>query len=145
MAQDFGWTDTNKGMILSAFYFGYFLVNIPAGFLADRFGGKRVMSVGCFLWSLFTILTPLVSRSYPLLLVMRVLLGITEGLCWPAAHTLMAKWFPEAEISRFVQVEVDLNFLDIVHAPQHPFFLSTFLSTSMNLSMMMSNHESFVS
>jgi MFS family permease len=54
------------------------------------------------MWSGFTFLTPLVSSSFGALILVRVALGMTEGVCWPAAHALLNKWFPSAERGRAV-------------------------------------------
>jgi sugar phosphate permease len=45
------------GVILSAFTFGYGLMQIPGGMLADRFGSKATMMFGLIWWSIFTALS----------------------------------------------------------------------------------------
>ncbi len=79
MADEFHWSETKKGFVLSAFYFGYFFSGVPGGYIADRFGGKRVLAFAASVWSLFTVLTPLAAHtSYGALLAARVLLGMAE-------------------------------------------------------------------
>ncbi len=58
MAKEFGWSMQTQGIVLSAFFAGYLLLQIVGGRLADRFGGKMVLAVGVLAWSLFTLLTP---------------------------------------------------------------------------------------
>src|SRR5712691_5059016 len=46
---EFGWDPAVTGTILSAFFVGYLLTQLPGGWLADRFGGKGI--IGCaVLW-----------------------------------------------------------------------------------------------
>ena len=48
MAADLDWGMRTQGMVLSSFFVGYLLLQIVGGLLADRFGGKVVLGVGCF-------------------------------------------------------------------------------------------------
>jgi MFS family permease len=63
-----------------------------AGSLADRYGGKFVLTTGVFLWSLFTVLTPSAAAAGTVpLLAARVLLGIGEGVAFPSIHSMIGK------------------------------------------------------
>ena len=63
------------------------------------------MAVAIIWWSVFTILTPLAAMiSLPLLLLVRIGMGLGEAATFPAAYNLGARWFPPAERSRFVGV-----------------------------------------
>lgn len=86
------------GSVLSAFTFGYALTQIPGGYLADRFGAKRLLVVALVWWSVFTGITGMVS-SVGLLIVVRVLFGIGEGLGIGAQFKLVADFFPSEERS----------------------------------------------
>ena len=59
MAEENGWSPTIQGAVMSAFFAGYVILQVPAGYLADRYGGKWVLGLGVLFWSLFTLLTPL--------------------------------------------------------------------------------------
>ena len=103
MAHEFGWSNSDKGWVLSAFLVGYLISGIPGGFLSSRYGGKRVMTFAALFWSLFTVLTPWAAyHSYAALVVCRVFLGVAEGMAWPAVHQLMSVWFPAAELARAI-------------------------------------------
>jgi ACS family glucarate transporter-like MFS transporter len=52
-----GLTDLQMGQIFSAFVFGYALCQIPGGWLGDRWGAKRVLTLAIIWWSVFTALT----------------------------------------------------------------------------------------
>lgn len=54
----FDWTQEQQGWILSSFYVGYLLAHIPAGALADKFGGKWTVSMSVLITSICNALTP---------------------------------------------------------------------------------------
>src|SRR6478672_9635062 len=54
-----GLDEAQMGAVLSAFFIGFAIAHPIGGWLADRFGGKRVLAAGCAWWSLWTLLTPL--------------------------------------------------------------------------------------
>lgn len=101
MADHYGWSLTEMGVVQSAFFWGYLLTQIPGGYIADRYGGKHVLSFGVIAWSLMTILTPAAATSnFTLLLVARAFLGLGEGVAMPAMNNMMSRWVPSQERSR---------------------------------------------
>ncbi|KAK9703253.1 hypothetical protein K7432_010840, partial [Basidiobolus ranarum] len=102
MSEEYSWSSTTRGLVLSSFFYGYFCTQVLGGLLADKFGGKSVLAAGAFLWSLFTLITPWVSHNFTILICCRMLLGAGEGLGFPAIHSLIAKWIPHNESSRAV-------------------------------------------
>jgi sugar phosphate permease len=99
MAKDFGLSPLGMGGVLSAFFIGYALMQLPGGLLADRFGPRRVMILAIVGWSFFTLLTGLAS-SLPVLLGIRVLFGASEGPFPPSASKTIALWFAPDEVGR---------------------------------------------
>lgn len=67
------------GLVLAAFTLGYALMQAPGGYLADRFGSKRLLIVAILVWSVFTALTG-VALSLASMLAVRVVFGVGEGL-----------------------------------------------------------------
>jgi ACS family sodium-dependent inorganic phosphate cotransporter len=103
MKEHFGWSQTEKGFVLSAFFVGYFLFMFVSGLLAARFGGKRVLGCSVAAWSIFTLLTPLAATlSLPALLVARIGMGIGEAAMFPAAFDLFGRWARSTERARAV-------------------------------------------
>lgn len=101
MAKHFGWTDTERGIVLSSFFIGYLVTQVMGGSLAARFGGKAVLGFGVLWWSLFTLLTPLSAMaSFPALIAARILMGVGEGVAFPATYNLLGRWVPPQEITR---------------------------------------------
>ena len=97
MYSEFDWDGETQGAVLSAFFYGYVLTQIPGAFMASRFGGTRVFATGIFLAGIGTILTPLTADRLWLLVVVRVLTGFGEGVTYPAMATLLSKWTPAWE------------------------------------------------
>eukprot|EP01113_Clastostelium_recurvatum_P023708 TRINITY_DN2825_c0_g1_i3.p1 TRINITY_DN2825_c0_g1~~TRINITY_DN2825_c0_g1_i3.p1 ORF type:complete len:485 (+),score=73.74 TRINITY_DN2825_c0_g1_i3:107-1561(+) len=102
MNEEYGWSSEVHGLVLSSFFWGYIITQMPAGFLCDKFGGKNVLGAGIALAGAFTIITPFTASSLPLLLLCRCMTGIVEGVAYPTVHWLMARWAHENERSRFV-------------------------------------------
>lgn len=84
------------GVVLSSFFVGYALMQIPGGWLADRFGSRKVIVVAVLFWSLFTALTGLV-WSLPSLLFIRFLFGIGEGAFPSASTKAISEYFPKGQ------------------------------------------------
>lgn len=79
----FGLSDADRGLLNSAFFWSYFLLQIPAGWIVDRWGVKRPYALGFALWSGISALTAL-TRSVWQLFAVRLLLGIGESVVTPA-------------------------------------------------------------
>ncbi|GBB84738.1 hypothetical protein RclHR1_11300007 [Rhizophagus clarus] len=105
MAEEFGWSSTAQGLVLSSFFIGYLTTQVFGGAFADRFGGKLVLGAAAFGWTTFTLFTPSAAKlGLGYLLSCRILLGIAEGACLPSIHSLIASWAPQEERSRIVAV-----------------------------------------
>ena len=93
MAEDNGWSPTVQGAVMYAFFLGYVTLQIPAGYLSDRFGGKWVLGLGVLFWSLFTLLTPAsAALGITVLLACRFLMGVAEAVTWPSIYSLYSRW-----------------------------------------------------
>ena len=102
MQEQFGWSDSrwnNFFIILFGIYDYYDNRRV----FADRFGGKKVLGYGLLLWSFFTIITPAFAYSgIWLLILIRVLMGLGEGITFPAWHAIYARWIPFKERTRSI-------------------------------------------
>jgi sugar phosphate permease len=92
MAKDLQVGADKIGWILSAFFAGYALCQIPGGLLADRFGPRKVILVALAWWTVFTCLTGVVT-GLTVLLVTRFLFGIGEGLFPASVWKVIGQWF----------------------------------------------------
>ena len=82
------------GVLLSAFFWTYACLQIPAGWLADRFDVKWVLAIGFFLWSMATAVTG-VLHGFLGLLVIRVVLGVGESVAVPSCTKILGSHFNE--------------------------------------------------
>lgn len=93
---EFGITSGQYGVISSAFSIGYMLFALLSGPLVDRFGSRKVLMVGMFIWAAATALTPFAGGFIGLILL-RIVLGAGEAPCFPAATRLASRWLPAHE------------------------------------------------
>ena len=71
------------GIVLSSFFYGYIITQLPGGFLALKCGGKNLFGLGILSTAVLTLLTPVAARaSVGLLVALRVLIGLCE-VCEP--------------------------------------------------------------
>ncbi|MCC7412500.1 MAG: ACS family MFS transporter [Gammaproteobacteria bacterium] len=107
MKEAFGWTETTKGLVLSSFFIGYLSLQVISGWLANRFGGRRVLGFAVLWWSVLTLLTPAAAFvSLPMLVAARIALGMGEAATYPATYNLFGRWVPAVERSRAVTIIV---------------------------------------
>jgi MFS family permease len=94
--QLFRLSENDRGMLNSAFFWSYAFLQIPAGWLIDKYGVKFPYAIGFFAWSLMTAATALCS-SISQLLSLRVLLGVAESVITPASMRWIRFNFQEKE------------------------------------------------
>ncbi|QGZ64805.1 MFS transporter [Paraburkholderia acidisoli] len=84
------------GIVMSAFFWSYALLQLPAGLLADRFGQKKVLGFAVLWWSVATAMTGLAS-GFRSLVTLRVALGVGEAGAYPSNAGIATRWFPRKE------------------------------------------------
>lgn len=99
ISKDLSLTATNTGIVLSIFFLGYAIMQIPGGLLADKFGSRKIVILSIFFLSLFTGLTGVVN-SLGMMLVIRFLFGLGEGGFMPASTKAISETFPREERGR---------------------------------------------
>lgn len=118
-AGEFDWDEKTQGVILGAFFLGYVATNVPGGRLAERVGGKLVYGLGVCLTAILTVISPFAAYwgLVPFVAV-RVAEGFTEGVTFPAMHSMLAHWVPPLERSKFAAVVyAGSNFGTVVSLP----------------------------
>ncbi len=91
--KEFHLNNADYGLIFGAFAWAYLALQICGGWIADRFGARRTLTISGIIWAGATILVGVVS-SFWSLFAARVLLGIGEGATFPTATRAMANWTP---------------------------------------------------
>jgi len=88
---------------MSSFLLGYAATQIIGGKLSDRYSGRRVLIAGLALWSLCTLATPpAAAHSCGALMVVRCLMGLGQGVAFPAIHSMVARSVPRCQRARAV-------------------------------------------
>jgi len=94
--REFGIDPLGLGIVFGAFTLAYGLFQIPGGWLADRFGPRRVLTAIVCYWSVFTMATA-AAWSMASLVVIRFLFGSGEAGAFPAATRALSRWLPPTE------------------------------------------------
>jgi ACS family glucarate transporter-like MFS transporter len=101
ISSEYGLGNQRLGWIFSAFLIGYAGFQVPAGWLASRFGPRLVITWGVVWWGVATALTtvipPGISQAVLLLIGIRFALGAGEAVIYPAANQWVARWVPMQE------------------------------------------------
>lgn len=106
LAAELGWSCARQGVVQSAFLWGYTTMQLPGGWAADRFGGRRVLMASTVVFSAATLLLPLaavtpLTRSLgivlPAVVCTRVLLGLGEGAAMPSMLSMVTSNVPPSK------------------------------------------------
>jgi MFS family permease len=91
---ELGLSASKLGVLLSAFFWTYACLQIPAGWLVDRFEVKWVFAGGFLIWSAATAVTGIL-HTFAALLAVRIILGVGESVAYPSYSKIIANHFPE--------------------------------------------------
>lgn len=94
---ELGLSTAQLGLLFSAFYWSYALLQIPVGWFAERFGGWRVLAGGLALWACATMLSG-AAQSLVTLLALRLMLGVGESAGFPCTSKLLATVVPVPQL-----------------------------------------------
>ncbi|XP_054089433.1 sialin-like isoform X2 [Zeugodacus cucurbitae] len=97
--EEYQWSEETKSYLLSSFFWGYCITQIPGSQLAHRFGGKITLLCSVTLSAILALLTPLsvCLGDWMLFCALRFCQGLTQGSTYPSIHTLLSKWAPVEE------------------------------------------------
>lgn len=104
------------GATASAFFLGYTLMQIPGGYLTDRFGSKVMVIVSLLVWSLMTIVTGW-AWSVAALIAIRFLFGVAEGPYPSAALKRISENYSPQEKSQATSALLSSNYAGAAVAP----------------------------
>lgn len=117
LKKEFHFSDTQFGMILSAFGLGYVLLTAFGGWLVDRLGTRIVWPLAAIAWSLCVGLLGLAVGFWSFI-GLRLLLGVTEGPHFPAMSRAICDWLPPSERARALSLGlVAIPLSSVVGAP----------------------------
>jgi sugar phosphate permease len=116
IAKDFDLTPVSMGIVMSAFFAGYALFQVPGGMLADKFGARKTMVTAVAWWSVFTAATA-AATNLTNLLIIRVLFGIGEASFPGGSWKTLSNWFPKKERATANGIMMSSNALGPAIAP----------------------------
>ena len=101
LSAEYHLTNVQFGFLSTALLIGYTLFQTPAGWPADRFGPRRVLTGSVLWWGVFTALTAAIPTSlvspFAALIGVRFLLGVGEAIMYPASNAFVSRWIPSQE------------------------------------------------
>lgn len=104
------------GLLASFFSAGYALMQVPSGYLAEKFGPRKMLTVALVWWSAFTILTGIV-KNYGLMYTVRFLFGVGEAPMYPSNAVFNSYWFAKDEKGRASSMLLAGSYFGPVIAP----------------------------
>ena len=116
ISKDFNLAPTEMGVVISAFFIGYSIMQIPGGWLSDRFGSKTVILIALTLWSIFTFTTGMASTLSGLLFL-RFVFGLCEGPYAGSCYRAIAEYFPRELRPQFTTGILSSNYIGSAIAP----------------------------
>ncbi|SRR5581483_183180 len=126
LKKEFNFSDTQFGMILSAFGVGYVLLTAFGGWLVDRFGTRIVWPLAAISWSVCVGLLGFAAGFWGFI-GLRLLLGFTEGPHFPAMTRSISDWLPAAERARALSLGlVAIPLSSVVGAPVCSYLVADF-------------------
>ena len=96
MMKELNLSTSMMGILLSAFFWSYSFMQLPAGWTVDRYGVKRTFGLGYVCWSLAAALTGF-AHNLMTLVLLRMSLGIGQAVAFPASARAVAQWFRDKE------------------------------------------------
>lgn len=103
MKDSLGWSESQKGLVLSAFFWGYSFGQIPASLMAERFGSKTTFGFAILVPCFLTLLVPLAAKtSFSCILAIRALIGLAQAATFPSIYHFYPRWVPRAEKTKMI-------------------------------------------
>jgi MFS family permease len=99
MQHDLHLSNTQLGILTSAFFWSYAVMQIPVGWLAERYGAHRILAGGLALWAIATTFIGLGS-GLGMLLILRLMMGLGESAAFPGTSKILAAAVPIERLGR---------------------------------------------
>ncbi|XP_053989030.1 sialin-like [Hylaeus volcanicus] len=97
------WNQHIQGLLLSAYFYGTLPASVPAGLLAEKYGGSTVVAFATLVPAALNILMPWAAHlHYGVVFLLRFLMGFFGAAVYPALHAMIARWVPPSEKGMFI-------------------------------------------
>lgn len=117
LESSFHLSPVDLGVLFSAFFWSYALLQIPVGLVVDRLGVTRVGRWSAFLWTAASALTAC-AGGFAGIFAARLLLGIAEAPSFPASSKATGYWFPRTERALSTSLyDVGAKFSNVIGVP----------------------------
>ena len=117
LQQEFGLTPADLGLLFSAFFWSYAILQIPVGIVLDRLGVTTVSRIGAFLWGIASGIVAFAS-GFGFIFGARILLGVAEAPAFPANSKATGYWFPRGERARATAIfDAAAKFSNVIGVP----------------------------
>uniref|UniRef100_A0A1I8P014 Putative inorganic phosphate cotransporter n=1 Tax=Stomoxys calcitrans TaxID=35570 RepID=A0A1I8P014_STOCA len=97
--ETFQWSEKEKSLIQSSFFWGYVVTQIPAGQWCRKVGAKAIFLWGNIISSTLALLTPylVTMGDWQMLVAVRIVQGLAQGVMFPCTHSVLSRWSPPGE------------------------------------------------
>lgn len=92
--EEFEISHAQAGVLMTAFFYAYWAMQFPAGYLGDRFGRKKILTIGTLVWALASLFTGFVN-SFAMLFALRFVTGLGEGTYFGNDRPIIAHYTPK--------------------------------------------------
>ncbi|MFB5678338.1 MFS transporter [Paenibacillus terreus] len=118
---ELGLSATQLGFLFSAFTWAYAAAQVPVGWLLDRIGPRMLYGWAIILWSVFTFIMAFSSHnvfastgaSFAMLVICRMLIGLTEAPAYPSNTKIVTSWFPNHERARATSIYSSAQYIGL--------------------------------
>ncbi|TDG46595.1 hypothetical protein AWZ03_007033 [Drosophila navojoa] len=94
----FNWSESLQSNLLSCYFWGYMVSQIPSARIAEIYSAKWVFLSAVAINFICTIFSPVLAKfHYAGLMAMRILKGVGGGAAFPSMHNMIASWAPQTE------------------------------------------------
>ena len=98
---EFDWDKRQQGLLMGSYYWSYTAFQIPAAWLATKYGFRLVFGISTMMSGIITLLFPICARGHVYLaLAARVLIGLFHAVAFPAMTGAWGAWAPPMEITQ---------------------------------------------
>ncbi|KAK3576150.1 hypothetical protein CHS0354_016309 [Potamilus streckersoni] len=102
---EFTWTPETIGVVDSSFFWGYIITQIPGGYMASRLPANRIFGLAIGTSAFLNLFLPAAAKvHYGLVMAVRILQGLAEGVTYPACHGIWSHWAPPLERSKLATI-----------------------------------------
>ncbi|XP_050085285.1 vesicular glutamate transporter 1 [Anopheles aquasalis] len=111
----YNWTVAMESAVDSSFFWGYLVTQVPGGFLASMFPANRIFGTAIAMSAFLNLLVPGAMMLHPTVVILvRVLQGLVEGVTYPACHGIWRFWAPPLERSRLATMAFSGSYAGVV-------------------------------